>query len=128
MLVRILLLAAAGAAGALCRYGVCAAVQGGGGGGGGFPWGTLVVNVLGCFAAGLFFGLFEGRWALNTEARLIVFVGFLGAFTTFSSFVLETGVLLRGSQWLLAAGNVMLQNGVGFAALCAGFALSRLFV
>lgn len=91
-----------------------------------FPWGTALVNILGCLVAGLLFGLFEGRWALFDEARIIVMVGFLGAFTTFSSFMVDTTSLLRDAGWLMAVGNVLLQNGLGFVALCAGLAVSRL--
>jgi fluoride exporter len=125
MLERLLLLAAAGAAGALCRYGLSGLIQGRLGGST-FPWGTMGVNLVGCFAAGLLFGLFETRWALSGEARVIVFIGFLGAFTTFSSFMLETTELARDSQWLFAAGNLVLQNGLGLAALYVGLVVSRI--
>lgn len=121
---RLLLLAAAGAAGALCRYGLSGLVQSAGGAR--FPWGTLVVNIAGCFLAGALFTLFETRWGLSGEARLIVFVGFLGAFTTFSAFMLETANLARDAQWLAAAGNMVLQNGLGAAALFAGLVVARL--
>lgn len=121
---RLLLLAGAGAAGALCRYGLSGLVQSGLGAR--FPWGNLAVNVVGCLAAGLLFGLFESRWALSGEARLIVFIGFLGAFTTFSGYMLETTELARDAQWLTAAANVVLQNGLGAAALYAGLVVARL--
>ena len=124
MLMRVLLLAAAGAAGALCRYGLAGLVQSGLGAR--FPWGTLAVNLVGCFVAGVLFGLFEGRWALSGEARVIVFIGFLGAFTTFSGFMLETAELARDAQWLSAAGNVMLQNVLGAVVLYGGLVTSRL--
>lgn len=120
---RLLLLAGAGAAGALCRYGLGGLVQGGLGTR--YPWSTLVVNVVGCLLAGLLFGLFESRWALSGETRVIVFVGFLGAFTTFSSFMLETSELARDAEWLAAAGNLILQNGLGAAAVYAGLVVSR---
>jgi CrcB protein len=64
---RLLLLAAAGAAGTLCRYGLAGLVQSGLGTR--LPWSTLVVNVLGCLVAGILFGLFESRWAFSGEAR-----------------------------------------------------------
>jgi CrcB protein len=121
---RLLLLAVAGAAGALCRYGLAGLVQSGLGAR--FPWGTLAVNLTGCLVAGLLFGLFESRWGLSGEARLVVFVGFLGAFTTFSGFMLETAELARDAQWLAAAGNLILQNGLGAVALYAGLVVSRL--
>jgi len=121
---RLLLLMAAGAAGTLCRYGLAGLVQNGLGAR--FPWGTLVVNLTGCLVAGLLFGLFESRWALSGEARVIVFIGFLGAFTTFSGFMLETSELARDAQWLSAAGNMMLQNGLGAVAMYGGPVASRL--
>lgn len=124
MLTRLLLLAAAGAAGALCRYGLSGLVQSVAGAR--FPWGTMVVNLSGAFAAGLFFGLIQERLALSGEVRIIVLVGFMGAFTTFSTFMLETTELARDAQWVAAAGNLLLQNGLGLALLYAGLVVSRL--
>jgi CrcB protein len=124
MFMRLLLLAGAGAAGALCRYGLSGLVQSGLGAR--FPWGTLAVNLTGCFVAGVLFGLFESHWALGGQARVIIFIGFLGAFTTFSGFMLETAELARDAQWLGAAGNVMLQNVLGAAVLYGGLVTSRL--
>jgi CrcB protein len=124
MSTRLLLLAAAGAAGALCRYGLAGLVQSGLGAR--FPWGTLGVNLLGCFAAGALFALFEARYALSGEARVILFIGFLGAFTTFSGYMLETTELARDAQWLAVATNMVLQNGLGAMALYAGLVVARL--
>jgi CrcB protein len=121
---RLALLVVAGAAGTLCRYGLAGLVQSGLGAR--FPWGTLAVNLTGCLVAGLVFGLFESRWGLSGEARVIVFIGFLGAFTTFSGFMLETAELARDAQWLAAAGNLLLQNVLGAAALYGGLVVSRL--
>jgi CrcB protein len=91
-----------------------------------FPWGTVVVNLTGCFAAGLLWVLFENRWPVSGETRVLVLVGFMGAFTTFSAFILESGELVRSAQWMRAAANVALQNGLGFLALFAGATLGRL--
>ena len=124
MATRLLLLVIAGSAGTLCRYGLSGLVQGGVGAR--FPWGTLAVNLTGCLLAGLLFGLFESRWGLSGEARTIVFIGFLGAFTTFSGFMLETTELARDAQWLSAAANLVMQNGLGAIALYAGLVASRL--
>ena len=124
MATRLLLLMIAGAAGALCRYGFAGIVQSATGAR--FPWGTLAVNLTGCLIAGLAFGLFEGRWGLSGEARAIVFIGFLGAFTTFSGFMLETAELARDAEWLSAAANLVLQNGLGAVALYGGLVASRL--
>ena len=124
MATRLLLLVIAGSAGTLCRYGLAGLVQTGLGAR--FPWGTLAVNLTGCLVAGLAFGLFESRWGLSGEARTIVFIGFLGAFTTFSGFMLETAELARDAQWLAAAANLVLQNGLGAVALYGGLVASRL--
>ncbi len=121
---KFLWLALAGALGTLTRYGLAGFVHRINGVS--FPWGTLTVNVAGCFLAGLLWTLFESRWTVSGEVRLIVLVGFMGAFTTFSAFILETGELMRSSEWLFAAANLVLQNGVGLAALYTGAALGRL--
>ena len=60
------------------------------------------------------------------EARAIVLVGFMGAFTTFSTFIFETGELLRDSQWALAIGNLAIQNITGVIFLILGLAIGRL--
>ncbi len=124
MATRLLLLMAAGAVGTLCRYGLSGVVHAGLGAR--LPWGTLVVNLAGCLIAGLLFGLFESRWALSGEARIVIFIGFLGAFTTFSGFMLETSELVRDAQWVGAAGNLALQNGLGAVAMYGGLVASRL--
>lgn len=124
MIQKFLLLALAGSFGTLARYGLAGFVQRINGPS--FPWGTLAVNILGCFLAGFLWNLFENRWAVSGETRAIVLVGFMGAFTTFSAFILETGQLMRSSEWMYAAGNLALQNGLGFFALFAGIALARL--
>lgn len=121
---KLLLLSIAGALGTLARYGLAGLVHHIDGAA--FPWGTLAVNVLGCFMAGLLWTLFEGRWPVTSATRTIVLVGFMGAFTTFSAYILETGALARSADWLPALGNIALQNGLGFAALFAGIALARL--
>ena len=124
MVQKLLLIALAGAVGTLARYGLAGLVQRMSGAS--FPWGTAAVNVAGCFAAGLLWALFEHRWTVSSETRILILVGFMGAFTTFSAFMLETGELCRDAQWIRAAANVMLQNGLGFVALLLGAGLGRL--
>lgn len=123
MLQKLGLLALTGAMGTLCRYALAGFVHRVNGTA--FPWGTLAVNITGCFLAGLLWSLFEGRWTVSGEVRTLALVGFMGAFTTFSALILETGEMLRAAQWLLAAANLALQNGLGFAALVAGVAAGR---
>ena len=74
-----------------------------------FPYGTLTVNVQGCFVIGLLAGLAETRVAFTSEGRIFVFVGVLGGFTTFSSFALETFSLARDTQYIAALANPGLQ-------------------
>lgn len=121
---KLIFLALAGSLGTLARYGLSGLVQRLNGAS--FPLGTLAVNVTGCFLAGLLWTLFEERWAVSGETRAIVFAGFMGAFTTFSAYMVETGAFVRTSEWVYAAGNVVLQNGFGFAALILGSLLGRL--
>lgn len=120
---KLLWLALAGAMGTLARYGLAGAAQRAFGGD--FPWGTFTVNLLGCFVAGLFWSLAESRLSISGQMRVIILMGFMGAFTTFSAYVLETGELLRDAQWLWAAGNVVLQNGCGIVLFFLGLAAGR---
>jgi CrcB protein len=124
MMQKLAWLVLAGALGTLARYGLAGFIHRVNGVS--FPWGTVVVNLTGCFLAGLLWSLFENRWAVSGETRTIVMVGFMGAFTTFSAYILETGELLRSAEWLHAAANVTIQNGLGLVALFIGAALGRL--
>ena len=124
VLKQLILLSVAGALGALSRYGLGGLVQRLAGVR--FPWGTLAVNALGCFAFGLIWMLAEDRLLISGQTRFVLLMGFMGAFTTFSTFAFETGGLIRDSQWLLAAGNVLAHNGLGLIAVFLGMALGRL--
>ncbi|MBD3297416.1 MAG: chromosome condensation protein CrcB [candidate division Zixibacteria bacterium] len=123
MLRKLLLIALAGALGTLARYGLAGLTQRLTNAY--LPWGTFAVNVLGCFAAGVLWALLENRWAVSGETRTIVLVGFLGAFTTFSAWILETGELVRATEWGYAALNLALHVVLGFAALYVGINLGR---
>jgi fluoride exporter len=90
-----------------------------------FPYGTFVVNVIGCLAFGLVVGLAESRFVIGPGAKAFVLIGVLGGFTTFSSFTFESFELLRGGQILPAAANVTGQVVIGFVALWAGYAAGR---
>ena len=120
---KLILIALAGACGTLARYGLAGLVQRWSGPG--FPWGTVAVNVLGCLLFGIVWGLASERWGMNTQARIVILVGFLGAFTTFSTFVSETSQLLVSSKLLYALGNMVLQNTIGIGAFFLGIALGR---
>jgi len=82
-----------------------------------FPYGTFAVNVAGCLAAGLLAGLGERFAFLTADVRLFLFTGFLGGFTTFSAFGVETIALIERGAWGMAAGYVSLSVACGLAAL-----------
>ncbi|MFZ5829028.1 MAG: fluoride efflux transporter CrcB [Planctomycetota bacterium] len=124
LLTRLLLIALGGALGSLARYGLAGLVQGLTDKA--FPWGTATVNLLGCFAFGLVWSVLEEQITIAPEWRTLLLVGFMGAFTTFSTFAFESGQLLRDQQWLYAVGNIALQNGGGLILLLLGLALGRL--
>ena len=90
-----------------------------------FPFGTFLVNAIGCLAFGLIVGVSEGRGALTPGARLFWLVGVLGGFTTFSSYTYDTFVLARGGSWPLAVVNSAGQVVVGLAFLMFGWWLAR---
>jgi CrcB protein len=122
---KLLWLAVIGALGTLCRYELGGLVQRLHGGS--FPLGTLVVNALGCFLFGLVWTLAEERLLISGDVRAVVLIGFMGAFTTFSTFAFETGAMLRDAEWALAATNLLVQNGLGLASLFLGMAIGRTF-
>lgn len=120
----LLLVAGGGAAGSVLRYLVSDTVQRLYPA---LPIGTLTVNVSGSLLIGLFAGLVEYRELFGSGPRLLLVVGVLGGYTTFSAFSLETLALLRSGQSLLALLNVLLQLSLGLAAAAAGFAAARAF-
>jgi len=124
MFTKIIGLALAGALGTLARYSLAGFVHRLNASS--FPWGTLTVNLSGCFLAGLLWSLFENRWPVTGDIRAIVLIGFMGAFTTFSAFILETGELMRATQWIAAATNIAAQNGLGIIGLAAGMVIGRM--
>ncbi len=124
MLTKLLLLAGAGALGTLARYGLAGLVQQQAGTR--FPWGTLTVNLLGCLLFGFLWGLMDQRLLLPPGWRAPLLVGFLGAFTTFSTWVFESGQFLQGGRWLAAGANLLLPPLVGLLSLVLGLGLARL--
>jgi CrcB protein len=116
---KLLLIAFAGGAGSLLRF--LAAGWGQRLTAGTFPVGTLVVNVTGCLLIGLLGGLFAGPALVREEVRLTLMVGFLGGFTTFSTFGFETVGLLADGDWGLAIANVLISNVAGLVAVWLGY-------
>lgn len=95
--------------------------------GGAFPWGTFAVNMIGCLLFGLVYAAMEARVGLAAEMRGIVLTGFMGAFTTYSTFAFQSAQLIEKSQWGLAAANIISQNVLGVVFVFAGFAMGRTF-
>ncbi len=85
-----------------------------------FPLGTMVVNLTGCFTAGLLAALFAGPWPIREEYRTAILVGVLGGYTTFSAFGRETMTLVEQRQWTMAGANVVLSVALGLAGVWAG--------
>lgn len=90
-----------------------------------FPWGTLVVNMLGCFLFGFVYAALEQRMNWPGDVRGIVLTGFMGAFTTYSTFAFNNASLLRDAQWAMTAANVAAQIVLGVALVFLGLALGK---
>ena len=120
---KLLLIGLAGALGALTRYGLSGFVQRYSGFT--FPVGTLVVNLLGTFLFGFIWSLVEQRLVISVETRVVILSGFLGAFTTFSSFMFETSALVGDGQWGYALLNITVQIVLGMVAIFLGLAAGR---
>lgn len=119
----LLLLGLAGAMGAMARYWLSSAVYGLLGRD--FPWGTATVNVLGSFGFGFAWVLTDGG-GLPPHLRVIVLVGFLGSFTTFSTYIFESHLLFQQGKRLLLAVNLIGQNLISLAALLCGSLLGQM--
>ncbi len=123
ILTKYLAVAAGGAAGAMLRYyislsGIARAAQP-------FPTATFVINITGSLIIGFFLTLVTERVPINPHIRLAVVVGFVGAYTTFSTFEYETAKLIEGRDFLYAFSYVVLSFAVGFAAVWAGMVMAR---
>ena len=119
----ILAIAAGGALGAVGRHYVSASVMRLVGAG--FPWGTLTVNILGSFLMGVLIELMAQRLNIGLEMRAFLTVGFLGAFTTFSTFSLDFATLFERGAGMAALGYAALSVVLAIAALFAGLAVMR---
>jgi CrcB protein len=96
--------------------------------GAGFPYGTLIVNLAGCFVIGLFLGVLTARFPDQTDARLLVATGFLGAETTFSTFAYESVILIREGTYGTAIRNVLGSTVLGLICTAIGLALADVVV
>ena len=121
---KFLILGGAGALGTISRYLLGGWVHGWLGTH--FPYGTLTVNITGCFVIGFLGTLADERNVLSPELRMAIFLGFLGAFTTFSSFSYESWQLLKDGQLLQATYNVLGTFIACFTSLLVGIVLARL--
>lgn len=122
----ILLVAAGGALGSVARYltGLLTLRLLGPG----FPWGTLLVNVVGGLAIGVFAELIARRFDGSAELRLFIVTGILGGFTTFSAFTLEVTAMVERGHYPAAATYILMSVVISVAAVFAGLALVRSFV
>ena len=123
MLSNYLLIGFGGFLGAIARYTVALWV--GQRWGRTFPLGTFVVNISGSFLISLLMSLFTERFMVSPQVRLFLVVGFIGAYTTFSTFEYETGNLLKDGEWSIALANVILSVIAGFVALKLGELIAK---
>jgi CrcB protein len=123
--VRLLLIAVFGAIGTLARYGLQGVVQikmvGT------FPYGTLLVNLTGCFFLGLIGQVTLNRMIISPEWRVAIAVGFFGGYTTFSSFGWETAKMLETGEWIRATTYVAASVVLGLLLSVAGIRLANRF-
>lgn len=122
-LFKYLSVAAGGAVGAMLRYYI--SLSGLSRIGEPFPSSTFVINITGSFIVGFFLTLVSERVPINPHIRLAVAVGFVGAYTTFSTFEYETARLIEGKDFLYAFMYVVLSFAIGFGAVWAGIVLAR---
>ncbi len=90
-----------------------------------FPWGTFAVNMTGCFLFGLVYAFAEQRGAVAGDVRGIVLTGFMGAYTTYSTFAFHSAQFIEKSQWGLAAANIISQNAAGVVCVFAGMWMGK---
>jgi CrcB protein len=123
---KILLIAMGGGAGSVSRYLIAGWAQRLTAGA--FPVGTLAVNLLGCLLVGFLGALFAGPYLIREEYRFALMVGFLGGFTTFSTYGLETFSLTNDGQLTAALVNVLASNGFGLLGVWLGYRLTEKWI
>jgi CrcB protein len=119
------MIAIGGAAGALARYQLAAMVQARIPVG--FPLGTFVVNITGCLVMGVAMTLLTERLVVHPNWRFLIPIGFIGAYTTFSTFELETFSAITEGSWMIGLGNIAASVIAGYAALWIGVVAARAF-
>ena len=119
---KIIAIGIAGLAGTLARYWLSGLLDQWWGGT--FPFGTLIVNLVGCLAIGVLFHSME-KYLIDPVVRSVVLIGFLGGFTTFSSFAVQSFNLLRDGEIFLASANIVISNMVGLFLVWVGYSVSR---
>ena len=92
-----------------------------------FPWGTLSVNLIGAFIIGFLYTFFE-YLKIDSSLKIFVFVGILGAFTTFSTYCLETVNLLRDGEYKYALINIIISNITGILLVILGIVIARMMI
>lgn len=125
-MIRLFLVGLGGFAGTVARYwlsGVIARRYGET-----FPYGTLVVNAIGCFVIGFLFYLLYDRALTTPTARTVLLIGLIGGFTTFSSYGLQTFTLLRDGEMFLALTNIVASNVVCLVLVWLGYSLAKVIV
>ena len=123
MVIRYLMIGIGGFLGAMARYHVTALVQRTPTG---FPWGTFVVNISGCLLMGVATTVIGDRLAVHPNWRFLVPIGFIGAYTTFSTFELELFRATSDAAWMTALAYTLASVIVGYVALIIGVSLGRL--
>ena len=123
MLIDAAMVGSGGFVGAICRYGLSGLVHrklplst--------FPWGTLLVNLLGCLIIGVLIGLLESRQLFGPGFRRFMLIGLIGSFTTYSTFGYETFALIRGAEYFRATASVGMHVILGLALVFAGYGLT----
>ncbi len=120
---KIILLALAGACGAISRFWLTSWTSSLLGLN--FPWGTWLVNIAGCFLFGLIWVLAYEKGLIPVHLRVVILVGFLGSFTTFSTYIFENSAFIQDAQWVKIVLNILGQNILGFCALYLGYLAAR---
>src|SRR4249920_3613553 len=120
---KITLIAVAGLIGTLTRYWMSGWADRWWGGT--FPFGTLLVNATGCFVIGFLFHATQEKYLIDPAVRSALLVGFLGGFTTFSSYAVQSFNLLGDGEFFMASANILVSNVAGLLLVWAGYVLAR---